>query len=595
MNEAEINVLRSLVTARKLGPYISHIRFPYYKNLEPGTRIDFQFPITALVGVNGTNKSSVLRAIQGSPENENLGVYWFSTSTDPIEEAGGNRNAFVYGYHHAGAKKTVEVLKTRVKKEEDPDYWEPSRAIASYGMEKFDGGSSGNKNKTRWDTIVKPVVYIDFRQTISAFDRCFYYGSERTPTTRERKELLRKRSPYLKAAINTDAASYSYYGERIVDSENRLLTEEERNAVSKILGREYLEIRWIRHNFFNVRGATCLMKAGDLSYTEAFAGSGEFAVVRLVVDLINAQKSSLVLLDEPEVSLHPGAQERLMSFLFGRVKSHKYQIVIATHSPGMIRWLPPEAIKALIVDPTTGRIRLPSQATAAEEAFFYLGEPIPGRITVIVEDELAKHVVIKALRVGGEAFFSRFDVKYFPGGSQTLWSHYLPIFSAEQRKDVLVMLDGDQKPPSAMPDPATVPAADSEKLQQTLTDTAGVKIKFGVDASAGKANAEQIDQAVRQLVGWARKHVASLPGDNPETFVWTNMKKDDESAAFESLPDAKKRFDDLARQELGRAPYEPLTSQEILGTQLRRLATIPDGLPALQDLHQRLATAAAAS
>ncbi|MCC2890180.1 hypothetical protein [Enterobacter hormaechei] len=41
-------------------PFIQHIRFPYFKNLEMNARIDFQFPITALVGQNGTNKSSVI-------------------------------------------------------------------------------------------------------------------------------------------------------------------------------------------------------------------------------------------------------------------------------------------------------------------------------------------------------------------------------------------------------------------------------------------------------------------------------------------------------------------------------------------------------
>jgi predicted ATPase len=406
-----------MVSARALGPYISYIRFPHYKNLTPDTRINFEFPITALVGVNGTNKSSILRAIQGAPGNENLGVYWFSTSIDPIAETGSTRNSFIYGYHHEGANKVVEVLKTRVKKEQDPDYWEPSRAIASYGMTKMDDPAPGNKSKTRWDTISKPVVYIDFRQSISAFDRCFYYGVGRVTTLRERKEFLRKRSPYLQLAIKHDLVNYNFYRrERIIGSENRLLNSDELAVASEILGREYAEIRWIRHSFFNVEGATCVMKVQNLSYTEAFAGSGEFAVVRLVVDLANAQKYSLVLLDEPEVSLHPAAQERLMAYLFGLVKNRKYQIVLATHSPGIIRWLPPEAIKVLVVDTSTGKIQLPSQAAAAEEAFFYLGEPVLGKITVIVEDELAKHIVLKALRPRGEAFASRFEVKFFRAG-----------------------------------------------------------------------------------------------------------------------------------------------------------------------------------
>jgi hypothetical protein len=59
------NALKAMLAARKFDPYISHIRFPHYKNLAPDLKIDFDFPITALVGPNGTNKSSILRAIQG--------------------------------------------------------------------------------------------------------------------------------------------------------------------------------------------------------------------------------------------------------------------------------------------------------------------------------------------------------------------------------------------------------------------------------------------------------------------------------------------------------------------------------------------------
>ena len=62
-----------------------------------------------------------------------------------------------------------------------------------------------------------------------------------------------------------------------------------------------------------------------------------------------------ILLDEPEVSLHPGAQERLVEFLFEQIKKHKHQVVVSTHSPSIIRHLPPEAIKVMMVDNKTGK------------------------------------------------------------------------------------------------------------------------------------------------------------------------------------------------------------------------------------------------
>ena len=64
------------------------------------------------------------------------------------------------------------------------------------------------------------------------------------------------------------------------------------------------------------------------------------------------------------------------------------------------------------------------------------------------------------------------------------------------------------------------------------------------------------------------------------------------TAEFDNVPDPKKRFDDLARKELGRESFESVSSGDILATQLRRLATMPADHPDLLKLHQRLAKAA---
>lgn len=360
--------VRQLMDANKLEPFVRHIRFPYFRNLEQNSRIDFLFPFTAIVGINGTNKSSVLRAIQSTPGQNSLGLYWFSTSTDEISDRGNDKPCFVYGYVHKGAQKVVEVLKTRVNLQSNPDYWEPSRPIRRYDMEAFDPSAApGNKGKTRWDAIDKPVVYIDFRQTLSAYDRSFYYGAG--AGFQERKDFIRRRSPLLQRAISCDLKSYNWHGTERVQ-ENRSLSPDEVAAVSKILGRKYSEIRWLRHTFFNVAGATCVLKTSSLNYTEAFAGSGEFAVVRLVIDILGAKPTSLILLDEPEVSLHPGAQDRLVEFLFEQIKKRKHQVVVSTHSPSIIRHLPPEAIKVMMVDDKTGKNIIPKSAGCRQRGFF---------------------------------------------------------------------------------------------------------------------------------------------------------------------------------------------------------------------------------
>ena len=316
MSKTSSDPLTSLLENRILEPFIQHIRFPIFKNLEEGTRVEFTYPITALVGTNGTNKSSILRALQGVPGHSNLGNYWFSTAIDPIIENSDGANCFIYGYYNKLENKIVEVIKTRIFKEKDPDYWEPSRAIIKHGMERFNPTvPEASTLSTRWDNMIKEVVYIDFRQFLSAFDKYFYQASK--GSFKDRKAHIRRIAPHLRDAIQSHEKKYFYYHNRIINEENRSLSKLELECVSKIIGKEYSEIDIIRHDFLKSDAYTVVMKAGDLRYTEAFAGSGEFAVVRLVTEILNAPERSLILLDEPEVSLHPGAQEKV-NIIFNR-------------------------------------------------------------------------------------------------------------------------------------------------------------------------------------------------------------------------------------------------------------------------------------
>lgn len=591
----EITKLRGLLKSKKLEPFIQHIRFPQYKNLITGTQIEFTYPITALVGANGTNKSSILRAMYGAPGYNNIGTLWFSTSTDPIEETGGRPSSFIYGYWNVEANKIVEVIKTRIKKEDDPDYWEPSRPLTGYGMQRpplIPEGEAipGGRSKTRWNTISKNVVYLDFRASLSAFDKFFYHGELRSKrnTEKNKKNLIRTRAPHLKRALDSGVKEYEYYTQRISDGVNRTLTADELAAVCLILGRQYSEISIIRHTFFDCDAYTCRMSIAGLCYTEAFAGSGEFSAIKIVTSILAAEDYSLILLDEPEVSLHPGAQDRLLEFLADRVKRQKHQVVISTHSPAVIRKLPSDAIKVLVMDPSSGNVKIPKQSALAEEAFFHLGEPIAGKITVIVEDILAQAVVRRALSPLGEAMVALFDIRFFPGGSKTLWGHYLPSYAAENRKNLFVLFDGDERPGVNFPDPTTVSTANESIIKSEIFRVTGVEIEFRTDGSNGKTKLMQQEAMRRQFITWALTHVDYLPGSgNPETFIWQHMKKTEQAGNIVDT-DAKICFEKLTKIELGTPDFETVNSDEILGTQRRCLATIPESHSELNTLAQTL-------
>ena len=56
---ALVDTLKNFAPGKPLKHYITHATFPRFKNIESGTRVDFEFPLTALVGANGIGKSSI--------------------------------------------------------------------------------------------------------------------------------------------------------------------------------------------------------------------------------------------------------------------------------------------------------------------------------------------------------------------------------------------------------------------------------------------------------------------------------------------------------------------------------------------------------
>ncbi|GAB2712771.1 AAA family ATPase [Comamonas sediminis] len=571
----KINALKALVKHGKLEPFIQHIRFPQYKNLEPFTKIDFTFPITALVGANGTNKSSLLKALYGCAGNNNLGNYWFSTETDPINEGDDFPNCFIYGYLNDHTQQTVEVLKTRVKKENDPDYWEPSRPILQYGMARMPPRDSKDKNRslTRWKGIQKNVLLIDFRHALSAFDRYFYYGDfARLTTFQEKKSFIRYKAAHLKSAIDSGAKSYTHYKvEKIINKDNTTLSQEELKAVCAILGRNYSEIKLISHRFFKVEGYTARIINASHQYTEAFAGSGEFAVITMVTQIVRCEPNSLILIDEPEVSLHPGAQERLLEFLAQQSLEKKHQIIFTTHSPALIRDLPPEAIKVLTLDNKTQRVILTSQSSLPDEAFMQIGEPVSGVKTIITEDKLAIEIIKKSLRANSPSKLKLLKFNYFPGGASVLFNHYITAYASEDRNDVLCMLDGDQRPQISWPNKKESGIISDEDLGGIIKSLTGIEIKFNTDSGTSTIKDSQKIKAQRAFLSWCFTNVKYLPSNFcPEAFVLSKLGHSD-------LTDPKNAFLEITRESLGLADSEDdPNSETIFQEQCRRVAEIPN-------------------
>jgi predicted ATPase len=76
--------------------------------------------------------------------------------------------------------------------------------------------------------------------------------------------------------------------------------------------------------------------ASGVSHRSGLVGEGVNNVFRLAYALHEFKEGDVLLLDEPELSLHPQAQKRLYQAL--RTRSKIGQIVVGTHSPYFVSW-----------------------------------------------------------------------------------------------------------------------------------------------------------------------------------------------------------------------------------------------------------------
>ena len=118
----------------------------------------------------------------------------------------------------------------------------------------------------------------------------------------------------------------------------------------------------------------------------------------------SSKNGRIVLLHEPETSLHPDAQERLLEFLLRETNNKNLQVVVSTHSPAFIRQLPKQAIRVFSLDANNhahGR-----RKRQRRRGILRIGHPTENQIELIVEDRLSKQIVDAVLSQPNDSFSS---------------------------------------------------------------------------------------------------------------------------------------------------------------------------------------------
>ncbi len=244
------------------------------------------------------------------------------------------------------------------------------------------------------------------------------------------------------------------------------------------------------------------------------------AVIQLVKKIEEATDYSLILLDEPEVSIHPGAQEKLKEYLLEATKRKKLQMIISTHSPILIRDMPLEAIKLYITN-SQGKFEV-KENVDYREAFYDLEDCVSDKKVIFCEDFAAKNLVECVLKKMDKSQY--FDVEYSPGGERTLLTKYLPTFITHDffKEKVFLVLDGDMQMDYVYnPDELTVKQEkDVSYMKECVKKAYGVDIQAYVDGgNAGKREDQEIE-AYKEYLQYYNDNVFFLPDKSiPEKIL----------------------------------------------------------------------------
>lgn len=150
------------------------------------------------------------------------------------------------------------------------------------------------------------------------------------------------------------------------------------------------------------------VRRGQYTYGEPHMGAGEQKVIRLLQALELVPPRSLILLEEPEITLHPDAQRGLAWYLMSLSHRRGHQIIVATHSSDLFETLPQQARLLLVRRPSGTEVipRVPKLAAARELSGFALAN----KVLVLVEDVSGKVFLSELLRRFARSLFDNCSI-----------------------------------------------------------------------------------------------------------------------------------------------------------------------------------------
>lgn len=247
--------------------------------------IEFDFPVSAIIGPNGGGKTTILGAC--ALLYDSIAPRQFFTRNKQLDEEMKN---WAIAYEAIDRGSRMDLV----------------RRTASFSKEKW-----------YRDAMKREVLF---------------FGVSRTLPAVERKDLTR---------FTNKNVVFS-------DSEMQALSEDVAMHIKKVLGKDVSAYAVIRPDHYgNITLLSGRTKEGK-SYSEFHFGAGESSVIKMIMGIEKAAAQSMVLIEEIENGLHPVAVSRLVDYLIDVAGRKSIQVVFTTHSEYAIACLPAMAVWAAV-------------------------------------------------------------------------------------------------------------------------------------------------------------------------------------------------------------------------------------------------------
>jgi predicted ATPase len=318
--------------------------------------------LMVMIGSNGAGKTSFLDVLSVLAASAN------GTLRDTLQLKGGltevltrgkaqdleigismrvsNQQPLKYGFTLSPSLNNLvayEITNETLTQQRDPSKPEPLKYIDSHGadIKYFEGGSGlvrPNWEHDPFETSLSqvPKMYREPENLRRSLAACTYYGaldvSEKSPIRLPQP----MRPAKLPGARGEDLVSSLYY----LQQTNRDRFE----MIEDILSAAFPDFK--RLNFPPVAAGTLSMTWTDRNFSKDIyiheLSEGTLRFLWLTTLLLSENLTTITLLDEPEVSLHPELLRHLVYLM--REASKRTQIVVATHSDRLIRFLEPREV-----------------------------------------------------------------------------------------------------------------------------------------------------------------------------------------------------------------------------------------------------------